>query len=99
MRSRSIGTLLNTTYVVIILMTLDMKSPVKKVSSAKTSHMKMAVRPQFASQQILVKNTLPLWLVRTVDTQIISVTGSNVQKVSPVNSKIQHHPLAAITSV
>ena len=54
--------LLNTTYVVIILMTLDMKSPVKKVSSAKTSHMKMAVRPQFASliQQILMKMQMRL---------------------------------------
>ena len=72
----------NTKNAVTIQMTLDMKSLVKKVSSAKTSHMKMAVRPQFASliQQILV-NTLPLWLVRTVGTQIISVTGLNVQKV------------------
>ena len=42
---------------------------------------------------------LPQLLVRTVDTQIISDTGSNVQKVFPVNSKKPHHPPAAIISV
>ena len=40
--------LLNTTYVVIIQMTLDMKSPVKKVLLAKTTKMEKAIRSLFA---------------------------------------------------
>ena len=84
MRSKSIGMLQNTKNVAITLMTLDMKSLVKKVLPAKTIKMEKAIMSPFASliQQILVMiSTLPQLLVKTVDTQMITHTGSNVQKV------------------
>ena len=84
MKSKSIGMPQNTTNVVTTQMTLDMKSSAKKVLPAKTIKMEKAIMSPFASliQQILVMiSTLPQLLVKTVDTQMITHTGSNVQKV------------------
>jgi hypothetical protein len=57
MMNKSIGMLQNTTNVVTTQMTLDMKSPVKKVLPVKTTKMEKAIMSLFASliQQILVR--------------------------------------------